>query len=134
VVDGIAGALLSLLSLHVRTHDPGILAKAAACGDILLKMRPRSDRCAELEEFFPYSFGLSSLSVRQVCWCNPPLYYISAAPGDPPTGSDPRGSVVRENGENNDDERFYSATKQLAAVGELTDALRGGVRRPAHNA
>ncbi|WP_437718447.1 type 2 lanthipeptide synthetase LanM family protein [Sorangium sp. So ce448] len=39
VIDGVAGTLLSLLALHARTHDAGILAKAVVCGDVLLGTR-----------------------------------------------------------------------------------------------
>ncbi|MBV9444542.1 MAG: type 2 lantipeptide synthetase LanM family protein [Streptosporangiaceae bacterium] len=39
VIAGAAGTLLSLLSLYFRTNDPGLAARAAACGDILLEKR-----------------------------------------------------------------------------------------------
>jgi hypothetical protein len=42
--------------------------------------------------------------------------------------------VDAKNAENDDDERFWSATKQLAPVGQRIGAYRGGVRRPASNA
>ena len=39
VIAGASGTLLSLLSLHSRTNDAGILAKAVDCGDVLLDER-----------------------------------------------------------------------------------------------